>query len=293
MFYFNNSCGNITTTPVFVIKNSFGINNLMEIDEIAGTVTLDFYWRLVWDDKRIVIPDLADYFATYNPYMLSDGVEISPYVRSSNNALNVYLPIAHFVDGVDINVLEETILYKPTGRMFWSRHVVATIQQPSFSKYSYYTRLYIEICDYICVYIIDYSKYPMDTQTIVIRVEPFGLNGHFALMNFTTAADGRAAVSFIYDPQMQANFAKNPIWSYDSYSYSTVDQYYATGTNSMYYSQAVVYLNVTRLGNGIIYRLGLPIMLLLCLGIVCVCLIFVYIHIIYICYLYSRTDFLV
>ena len=107
----------------------------MDIDEIAGTVTLDFYWRLVWDDKRIVIPDLADYLASYNPYMLADGVEISPYVRSNNDALNVYLPIAHFVDGVDIQVLEETILYKPTGRMFWSRHVVATLQQPSFSKY--------------------------------------------------------------------------------------------------------------------------------------------------------------
>ena len=106
----------------------------------------------------------------------------------------------------------------------------------------------------------------MDTQTIVIRVEPFGLNANFAVMNFTTAADGRAAVSFIYDPQMQANFAKNPMWAYNSYAYTTVHQYYATGPNQMYYSQAVVYLNVTRLGNGIVYRLGLPIMLLLCLG---------------------------
>jgi len=109
----------------------------MSINELDGTVTMDFYFRLYWQDQRWNFPSLWEAIEdTTAAYMIADGAEISGYVRNENNALELWLPDIHFVDGKEEAVLEETLKIRPNGIFFWSRHMVVTIQQPGFGKFN-------------------------------------------------------------------------------------------------------------------------------------------------------------
>lgn len=67
------------------------------------------------------------------PLLLAAGIELSEMVRNEN-PLNIWLPDLFLTTGKDVSVLDETIRLRPGGVMFWSRHVVATIQENGFRK---------------------------------------------------------------------------------------------------------------------------------------------------------------
>jgi hypothetical protein len=67
------------------------------------------------------------------PLLINAGIELAPMIRSQN-PLNVWLPDLFLTTAKSIDVLDETIRLRPGGAMFWSRHVVATIQENSFRK---------------------------------------------------------------------------------------------------------------------------------------------------------------
>lgn len=105
----------------------------MSINELAGTVQLDFYFRLYWIDERLNIPSLWNAISTTSAkYLLADGAEIKGYIRDPGRPLLLWLPDIHFVDSQSVVYLEETIKIRPNGVMYWSRHAVITLQQPNF-----------------------------------------------------------------------------------------------------------------------------------------------------------------
>ena len=120
-----------------------------------------------------------------------------------------------------------------------------------------------------------YETYPQDSQQIKISAQSYGMNSHLAHVNFTNSNvpfNGYkmpSPVSLITIGGL-ANIKVNPIWTYDAYS-TTVFQpnYGATGKN-YHQDTCTVYLYVNRQSSGVIYRLALPIMMLLVL----VCLTF-------------------
>ena len=97
---------------------------------------LDFFFRLYWIDERLNIPSLWEALADTNvDWLAGDGTELKAMIRDDNNPLNIWLPDIHFADGQTVDFQEETITLRPNGVMFWSRHTVATLQQPGFCKW--------------------------------------------------------------------------------------------------------------------------------------------------------------
>lgn len=53
------------------VEANLVFNNIIEIDELAGTATLDFKFRLYWNDERIYMPDL---WPMIDPYLADQGM---------------------------------------------------------------------------------------------------------------------------------------------------------------------------------------------------------------------------
>ena len=117
---------------------AFAINNLISISELESTVTLDFYWRLYWQDPRLNVPSMWEAInQTSARPLINDGAELREMVRNDDNPLNIWLPDVMFPDGKEVEFPPEgeTITISPNGVMFWSRHTVATLMQPAFCKW--------------------------------------------------------------------------------------------------------------------------------------------------------------
>jgi len=120
--------------------------------------------------------------------------------------------------------------------------------------------------------LIAYLTYPEDHQQIILRVESYGLNSNGIVVNFTNKAVPLAQITVVNPVSFIGNngaynFDKNPVWGYTGYH--TLLQLPDYGTSAKgptaYFTQPVVYIGIVRKSRGIIYRLALPIMLLLLL----------------------------
>jgi len=68
------------------------------------------------------------------PLLLNAGIELAQMVRNQE-PLNIWLPDLFLTTAKEVNVLDETIRVRPGGSMFWSRHIVATIQENGFRTF--------------------------------------------------------------------------------------------------------------------------------------------------------------
>jgi hypothetical protein len=57
-----------------LINSSIQLNNLHTVDPLAGTITIDFYWRVFWHDKRFYMPA---FWEKVSPYFRSRGIDVS------------------------------------------------------------------------------------------------------------------------------------------------------------------------------------------------------------------------
>jgi hypothetical protein len=122
------------------VRVAYKINNLMSVAEVDMTATIDFFFRLYWVDQRFNLPQLWEALAADKPAIVADGIELRDMIRDLNSPLKVWLPNIYLTNGKDMQFLAETIRVRPGGMMFWSRHTVATLQQPRFGGYSAYSR---------------------------------------------------------------------------------------------------------------------------------------------------------
>jgi len=67
------------------------------------------------------------------PALTTSGIEVAGLVRNQE-PLNIWLPDLFLTTAKEVNILDETIRVRPGGAMFWSRHMVATLQENSFGK---------------------------------------------------------------------------------------------------------------------------------------------------------------
>ena len=216
------------------------------------------------------------------PLLIDEGIELVGMIRNEN-PLNVWLPDLFMTTGKDITYLDETIRLHPGGVMFWSRHVVATLQQNQFGESCAVSFLVLEMCMLIfsvCLGALEYQKYPEDKQVINIGVESFAFKNNLVQLAFTplcTTPEGKEMqCTFtvdgftmmlqppvtVIDSASTGGGVFNPLWSYLS------NDYYLTPTippPPPYFQRTVVELRVRRESAGIVYRLAFPIMLLILL----------------------------
>jgi hypothetical protein len=152
---------NVPSDPL-KIAAQVALNNLIAVNEIDSTVTLDFFFRLYWTDPRLSMPALWQRL----PIQLRlSGIDISQLVGvqdvQNGTQPGIWMPDIYFPDTIDQQVDAYLIRLYPGGYVEWSRHYTATFVQATF----------------------DYSKYPEDEQSLVVRFSSYGLNSSFLLMN--------------------------------------------------------------------------------------------------------------
>ncbi len=121
-------------TNVTDVRLAYKINNLMSVAEIEMTATIDFFFRIYWVDQRFNFPELWELLADSKPELLLDGIELRDMIRDVSNPLKVWMPNIYMTNAKEVSFLAETIRLRPGGMVFWSRHAVATLQQPGFGK---------------------------------------------------------------------------------------------------------------------------------------------------------------
>ena len=57
----------VITGEAINLTVGIALNNLGKVDELDGTVTLDLYLRLTWDEPRFNLTNLFDEIAVHNP----------------------------------------------------------------------------------------------------------------------------------------------------------------------------------------------------------------------------------
>eukprot|EP00603_Paraphysomonas_imperforata_P003530 CAMPEP_0114413612 /NCGR_PEP_ID=MMETSP0103-20121206/948_1 /TAXON_ID=37642 ORGANISM="Paraphysomonas imperforata, Strain PA2" /NCGR_SAMPLE_ID=MMETSP0103 /ASSEMBLY_ACC=CAM_ASM_000201 /LENGTH=460 /DNA_ID=CAMNT_0001581699 /DNA_START=129 /DNA_END=1511 /DNA_ORIENTATION=+ len=217
----------------------FEFNNLIMVNELDNTVSLDFFYRLWWQDVRW---NLTKEFWNEVPLSVYYDIEMYSYLFESENALPMWRPDLHFIDIFDIN--EEAGLFKlrPEGQIYWSRHIIATILQPDF----------------------DLSHYPNDNQDIVLTFESYGLTQGVMGLVFTDPP-----VGYVIDINKDIVFSKNPIWYHREDEYETavfVNDYTNIPEFPRLFVVLQLSLRIQRAGRGILVRFALPILILLLLS---------------------------
>ena len=124
----------LNNTNLTEIQIAFALNNLMSVSEIESTVTMDFFFRIYWVDQRLNVPALWDALTEVKPTILTDGIHLEQLIRDDAQPLRIWLPDIYFNNGKELHTMAETIRVRPGGMFFWSRHVVATLQQSLFGK---------------------------------------------------------------------------------------------------------------------------------------------------------------
>ena len=198
-------------------------------------VTLDLKFRLYWFDDRFNVT-LA-LFKALAPSYSANGIDMT-FIYASGQ-LNIWLPDLDFSDAQTVTELQVSLRLKPNGLIYWSRHLSLTLSQTTFN----------------------YADYPLDSQTIALRFESYA---------FPTTLIQLAWASppvQLYNSGSGVDFAKNPVWSYDSY-YTAIDQVDNSLTNNdpRYFTEATLYIKITRMSGGMIVRLVIPTLLLVIMG---------------------------
>lgn len=158
------------------------VNNLISVDDITSSMTMDMYLRLSWTDSRWNMPGL---FRHLNPECALDGVDVTQFVRNANNALNVWLPDVVFTDDTNDVLISELIKIKPKGVFYWSRHRASTFAESQMS----------------------FAAFPLDHQNFSLRMQSFTYDSKFVNLTFANPP-----VTFNNNKQNTANVKMNALW---------------------------------------------------------------------------------
>eukprot|EP01038_Epipyxis_sp_PR26KG_P008287 gene8287-11217_t len=214
------------------------LNNLVYVDDMQQTVTMDFKFRLQWHDNRFNLPQL---FAVLNPNISHNGFELTQMYYSGSNPLQIWRPDLHFVDAQSVTVTAESFRLKNHGVVYWSRHLSVLISQSQFT----------------------YKDYPLDPNNIQIRFESYSLPKDDLFISFVNPA-----VELYASQDQLPNIMSNPLWKYNGYFTELLFpnyQFYESDPPRIF-SQAVITVKLGRFSTGILMRLALPIMLVACIA---------------------------
>jgi hypothetical protein len=86
----------------------FEFNNLISVNELDNTVSLDFFFRLWWTDVRWNLT--KEFWDEVPTSVYYDGIEMYPYLFEADSPLPLWRPDLHFIDIFEVN--EEAGLLK-------------------------------------------------------------------------------------------------------------------------------------------------------------------------------------
>ena len=228
LFYFSVQLAAINITAQIVL------NNLVQVDELSQLVTIDLKFRLYWFDNRFNITPAL--FKALHPSYSVNGIDLT-FLHASGK-LDIWLPDIDFSDGQSVSELQTSLRLKPKGIVYWSRHISLTTSQTSFN----------------------YVNYPLDTQTIAIRFESYAFPS--TLLSLAWASPPLQ----LYNDGDGVAFTQNPLWTYQSYSLAVNQVDNSLTRTPRYFTQASLYLYISRQSGGIIVRLAVPFLVIVLLG---------------------------
>ncbi len=214
------------------VSVQFAINNLISVNDLESSITIDFYFRCTWNDPRIYIPEMWGYI---NPEASIDGLVITPFIENMNDALNLWLPDFYFLDASNQDLIVQTIKLHPNGTIYWSQHLVITLAQQT----------------------MNFQQFPLDSQNFSIRFQSFSYDSKILSIQFEDPG-----VVLLTDPQNnnEENIAMNVLWNYDTWTAYSQNSYQPINYNpTRYFWVGYVNLEFSRASDGVIYRLGLPV----------------------------------
>jgi hypothetical protein len=221
-----------------IVNVSVAINSIIKIDDIEGELSLDYWFRMFWTDARWQFPE--EMWNHINPKLGAEGIELTQYVRTDGNPLNLWLPDTYAVEAISSEKQSELIHLFPNGSLWWSRHLVAVLKQGQMSL----------------------KNYPMDNQEFIIAFESFGYDTRFVELKPFTAME---TVTFNVDPHSHRPFvAINPLWTFKSSQYDVKDHNSPIFFDQKRtYSAFTIFLEFKRDSFGIVFRLALPVLMFL------------------------------
>ena len=220
----------------------------MKVDELSNSVTLDIFLVLRWFDPRYSMPNL---WSRLHPSIASFDIAQAKDNYNPFNGLQAqfWLPDTLFPEMTESSVSNYYIKVYPNGEFRWMRHLSITTIQSTF----------------------EYQHYPKDKQTIALSMFSFTLStSQMQLVGFENVPFGKytsqPTLIFSNNPANgDIEFNLNPCWSYLS-SNVTFTETTMSPYNTLR-STITVYITVQRKSKGIVFRLLVPIFLLLLIGI--------------------------
>jgi hypothetical protein len=226
----------------------FLINNLIFVNELDNSVTLDFFFKLQWTDARWDI----DMWNEQKNGVINNGINLYPLIAQSDLNLRIWEPDFIFFDESESTVISKNIKLRPKGVLSSNTHFRLTVLQSQFQ----------------------YQNYPVDSQNITIRFTSSTYANEFLAVHFDTPPIIYTNAS--YPTNGSYSFPLHPIWSHDHgeedtyiFKETSKKNVYRNGEKVLYtrtYDHGVVFITISRRSSGILIRLAFPILTLMILG---------------------------
>ena len=233
--YFSDKYGNYRATNVSV---QIALNNIIHVDDLTSQFTMDFFFRILWTDPRLVMPEVWNHL---HPKSIQEGIEISKYFELQNQ-LQFWLPDIYFAQSTEMQTLNNLIKLKTEGLMYWARQMIVTFSNPQMPFYDF----------------------PNDQQVFTITLESFSYDSDFIRLLFGNGSTAALTLLTDYQQNDKPLVYNNQIWKYQGFSSFILTTAAPSPTNPYRtYSTAFINIKFSRQSNGVIYRLALPVLIFL------------------------------
>jgi hypothetical protein len=103
------------------VSVSLAFNTIIDINDVAASITIDVWLREFWEDKRWNLPQ--EMWDSLSHGVKFAGLELAPYINNEYNNLNFWLPDVFIAESITWDVQEEMVHLFQNGQVWWSRYV--------------------------------------------------------------------------------------------------------------------------------------------------------------------------
>lgn len=232
--------GYYTMAPLKIVTTTT-LNNLMNIDELSNAATLDFLFFASWQDSRLAMPAL---FNELGELTHRQGIDITSALTTQNyngEQLGIWTPDFIFPDASNIETTDLMVRLFPNGTIWHMRRMVMTLTESAFN----------------------YQKYPHDTLSILLRFYSFSYSNE-SLVIVHPPPGTYPSVSLSKGQNGGHAIATQPVWLFNNVTFTILQQEFNKFFAPRYWG--VVDISVTRRPQGLIFRLAVPVLLLVVMG---------------------------
>lgn len=145
-------------------KAQVSLNNLVEVNEVQNTVTIDFLLRVYWTDSRLDMPAMWE---ALGPEVSASGIDLVQYIEVNGNAF--WLPDFVFSEASTMEITNSFLKLYPGGYIYWNRHIQMTLFSTNlkYQKYPGNKESVWDIPDLIPRILISYNEQLASLFTIL------------------------------------------------------------------------------------------------------------------------------